>query len=80
MRLNRLYYNYRVTRFTKDEATGRYTKVFDKLYSQLKDILTDFPEFTMTQIKYLSNHDSILRTNDRYKGVSINKINPIPIN
>jgi hypothetical protein len=79
MKLSKLCYNYRVTRFSKDETTGKYEKVYDKLFSQLKDILADFPEFTLTQIRYISNHDSIARQNDKYKGVSINKINPIQI-
>ena len=77
MKLNKLCYNYRVCRFERDEKTGRYNKIFDKLYSQLKDILADFPEFTLSQIRYISNHDSVARLNDKYKGLSVNKINPI---
>ena len=79
MKLNKLCYNYRVTRFIKDETTGKYEKVYDKLFSQLKDIQQDFPEFTLTQIKYISNHDSIARQNAKYKYISINKINPVQI-
>lgn len=79
MKLNQLNYNYRVCRFTKDENTGKYDKIFDKLFSQLKDIQAEFPDYTLSQIKYISNHDSIHRSKDKYKGLSITKINPIPI-
>lgn len=72
VKLNNFYYNFRVVIMDNDK------KVLDKLYSQLKEIMVDLPQLTMTEIKYLSNYNSSFsRNNPKFKGISIQKITPI---
>ncbi len=75
--LSKLNYNYRVVKQIKEN--DRYKKTYDKLFSQLKDIQIDFPTLTVKDLRYLARNDSICRTEDKYKGLSITKVFPIPI-
>jgi hypothetical protein len=79
MKLNKLNYNYRVQRFVHNDETGRYENVFDRLYSQLKDVQKDFPDLTIANLKYLIGRDTTRRLNPKYRGLTIKYINPIPI-
>lgn len=76
VKLNSLYYNYRAIRYVSEN--DQHIKVHDKLYSQLKEILEDFPDLNLKDLKYLSNTHTGVRTNEKYKGVVITKITPIP--
>lgn len=75
--VSKLNYNYRVTKHIK--VNDNYEKVYDKLFSQLKDIIADFPDLTLIDIRYLARHNSIVRTNSKYKGLTIQKIFPVRI-
>lgn len=76
-KVSTLNYNYRVTKHIK--VNDNYEKVYDKLFSQLKDIIADFPDLTLIDIRYLARHNSIVRTNSKYKGLTIQKIFPVRI-
>jgi hypothetical protein len=76
-KLSSLNYNYRVIKHEKKD--DQYVKVYDKLFSQLKDIKNAFPDFKMSDIQYLARHNSVCRIGDKYKGLSIQKIFPIKI-
>lgn len=78
MRFSVLRYNYRLTKI--EEQNGKQIRTWDKLYSQLKDIIVDFPQFTMNEIRYMSRHSSIIRQKEKFKGFILGKIQPILIN
>lgn len=75
--LSKLNYNYRVMRYEKKDE--QYVKVYDRLFSQLKDIQSEFSEYSIKDLQYLSRHNSVCRTSEKYKGLSIQKIYPIKI-
>lgn len=77
VKLSKLHYNYKVTIFDKIE--NEYKEVKTRLYSQLTDIQQDYPHLTLTEVRYLSKHDSTVRTNPKFKGMTIQKIHPISI-
>lgn len=78
VKLSLHHYNYRVTQFVK-EPDGHYVKVYDKLFSQLKDIQNDLPHMSIKELQYLARHSSIVRVNEKFKGLTIQKIHPIAI-
>jgi hypothetical protein len=77
-RLSRFNYNYRLTKHIKNEENGMYEKVYDQLFSQLSDMQGE-TGLNIRELQYLARHDSILRSDHRYKGLSIKKIHPVPI-
>lgn len=75
-RLNPYFYNYLVTKHIRQDD-GHYLCIYRRPFTKLEDIISDFPEFNLKELQYLSNTDTILRTNPKFKGMTIKKINRI---
>lgn len=71
---SQLHYNYKVTKYDDNKR-----EIHNKLYSQMKDILFDFPELTFANIKYLYNNFTAVRRSNKFRNMYVTKINPLPI-